>query len=497
MNTLAGSDPILDCADSAAFERDRFGGDETKEWPAMRAAGSALAEAILADLRIAGIAPERPGKILVLVGKGHNGGDAMLAATHLALCTKWTFEIGFVFGQNRLRPLAGAAWRELQSKGGTQRVRSIRRTAIDGPYHAIIDGVFGFQYRPPLSDPALAWLATANRLETVLKGSVDLPSGLKEPGAFQADAIYATGIFKTPLLDQVGASRLRYLDLGFFADQAEGESRVLTSRVLDPLRKLRSVDSDKRTYGQLAVIGGSRNYPGAVGMAVAAALQSGVGNVSAFVPESIAPAFAARWPEAMWMGCPETEEGGIAMEAGLMIRRHLGRASATLIGPGIGREPETLALVADLIRESKCPLVLDADALQPELVKLGSTPRVLTPHQGEFVRIANIEGGELNRLSWPMPTVTVLKGPVTRIVDDTVVYHGIHGGPMLARGGSGDMLAGLIGGRLATQPRDLVLAAAQGVVWHGMASQRVAERRGETAVRTTEILHALNPVLRA
>ena len=86
---------------------------------------------------------------------------------------------------------------------------------------------------------------------------------------------------------------------------------------------------------------------------------------------------------------------------------------------------------------------------------------------------------------------------MTRIVDGEVIYHGIHGGPMLARGGSGDMLAGLIGGRLAAQPSELVIAAAQGVVWHGLAAQWVAERRGETAVRTTEILSALNPVLRA
>ena len=495
MNTITGSDPILDCAASAAFEQDRFGGHEAKEWPAMRAAGAALAESVLADLRIAGVSPQQPGRVLVLVGKGHNGGDAMLAAAQLAKGTNWTFEIAFVFGQNRLRSLAGAAWRELQSIGGTQRLHVIRRTAVGGPYLAILDGVFGFQFRAPLTESALAWLAVANAAEVQLRAAVDLPSGLSESGAFLADAIYATGIFKMPLLDHVGASRLRYLDLGFFADRSEGERRVLTPRLLDPLRALRAVDSDKRTYGQLAVIGGSRSFPGAVGMAVAAALQSGVGNVTAFVPESIAPAFAARWPEAMWIGCPETEDGGIAMEAGLMIRRHLERATAMLIGPGLGCEPETMALVADLVQEAKGPLVLDADALQPELVKLGSAPRVLTPHQGEFERIA--KGASLEEFGRMESTVTVLKGPVTRIVDGEVIYHGIHGGPMLARGGSGDMLAGLIGGRLAAQPSELVIAAAQGVVWHGLAAQWVAERRGETAVHTTEILSALNPVLRA
>jgi NAD(P)H-hydrate epimerase len=307
----------------------------------------------------------------------------------------------------------------------------------------------------------------------------------------QADAIYATGIFKGALIERAGVSRLRYLDLGFFPEQTEGDVRVLTPRVLDPLRKLRAVDSDKRSYGQLAVIGGSRSFPGAVAMAVAAALQSGVGNVSAFVPESLAPAFAARWPEAMWMGCPETEDGGIAMEAGLMIRRRLSRATALLIGPGLGREPETLALVADLIRESSIPLVLDADALQAELVELGEAPRIVTPHQGEFERISS-------RLPTDdQSTVTVLKGPVTKISTAGPTYYGIHGGPVLARGGSGDMLAGLIGGRLAVDSSDLVTAAAQGVVWHGMAAQRVAQNRGETTVRATAVLEELNPVIRA
>ncbi|MDB4474328.1 NAD(P)H-hydrate dehydratase [Opitutaceae bacterium] len=492
MNPIPGSDPILDCAAAAAFEQERFGGDETKEWPAMRAAGEALATAILADLRVAGVNPTQSGRVLVLVGKGHNGGDAMLAAVRFLAETNWSIEVGFVYGQNRLRPLAGAAWRKLQPASGARgdRVRAVRIEAIAESYLAVVDGVFGFQFRPPLTGQALAWLAAANSVDAKLKCAVDLASGLNEPGAFRADAIYATGIFKEPLIESAGVSRLRYLDLDFFPERAEGHVRVLTPRALDPLRKLRAADTDKRYYGQLAVIGGSRSFPGAVAMAVAAALHSGVGNVTAFVPESIAASFAARWPEAMWMGCPETEEGGIAMESGLTIRRHLSRATTLLIGPGLGRKPETLALVADLIRESSIPLVLDADALQAELVELGDVPRIVTPHQGEFERISS-------RLPTDEEsTVTVLKGPVTKISAEGQTYYGIHGGPMLARGGSGDMLAGLIGGRLAANPADLAVAAAQGVVWHGMAAQRVAERRGETAVRTTEILGELNAVLR-
>jgi NAD(P)H-hydrate epimerase len=162
------------------------------------------------------------------------------------------------------------------------------------------------------------------------------------------------------------------------------------------------------------VLGGSQDYPGAVLMTVLAAVRSGVGLVTAFVPESLVPSFAARAPEAMWVGCPVTPEGGIALEAESLIRRRLDRAQAWVIGPGLGREPETRALVASLVKQSAVPLVLDADALQPELVGLGAAPRILTPHAGEFARIA---GGKTPREMAGSPgTTVVLKGPVTQVV---------------------------------------------------------------------------------
>lgn len=492
MNPLEGSDPILDCAAAGAIERGYFGGDEAREWAAMRQAGAAVADALVRDLRVLGITPRQPGRVLLLVGKGHNGGDALLAGARLIEQTAWSIEVGFVFGQNQLRPLASAAWRELQHKGGSARVAAVRCSALSGPrFLAVLDGVFGFQYRPPLPPPAAAWFGAIDAVAVRFRGSVDLPSGLNEPEAFVADATYATGIFKTPLLDSAGAGRLRYLDLGFFDENAPGDQRILKDAVLDPLREPRPARCDKRSFGQLAVVGGSRSYPGAVGLSVAAALQSGVGNVTAFVPESQASAFAARWPEAMWVGCPETEEGHLAMEAGLDIRRQLQRATALLIGPGLGREPETLALVAELIGDSEIPLVLDADALQPDLVQRGQAPRILTPHAGEYARLNLAEGPP------PFPGVIVRKGPITRIEQAGIRYHVVEGGPVLARGGSGDMLAGLIGGRLAANPHAVTAAAAQGAFWHGRAARLLAEQEGEVAVRISALLDHLQPALRA
>ena len=493
MAMIAGSHPILDCAAAVAFEHVYFEGDERREWQAMQVAGKACGRGISADLSIVSSGASDDGRILVLVGKGHNGGDAMLAAMELLERNPdWRVEVGFVYGQNRLRPLALAAWREMQERGGSARVTAVTREQVVGDYAVIIDGVFGFQFRPPLPETVKVWLRVVNRLEAKLRAAVDLPSGWDDADAFQADVTYATGILKRPLLDLSSAGRLRYLDLGFWREEVVGEWRVLSDEVLNPLRALRAFRSDKRSHGHLAIVGGSKNFPGAVAMSVAAALQSGVGLVTAFVPESLAAAFAAQWPEAMWVGCPETPDGNIAMESSILLQPTMRRATAWLIGPGLGREPETMAWVADIVRECRQPMVLDADALQSDLVASGSAPRILTPHQGEFDRImkGQPEG------SWPERAVTVLKGPITRIHSQGTIFHSVFGGPMLARGGSGDLLAGLIGGRLAAHPHELEMAAAQGVVWHGQAADRVARKKGEVAVRTTAILEELNGVIR-
>src|SRR5690606_14184129 len=129
-------------------------------------------------------------------------------------------------------------------------------------------------------------------------------------------------------------------------------------------------------------------YPGAALMTVTAALRSGAGLVSAFVPESLVPAFAAQVPEAIWVGWPETPDGSLALEGIHLLRERMNQASALVMGPGMGREPETFALAADVLKTVRVPVVVDADALQPDVLTGALAPLVLTPHAGEFKRIA-------------------------------------------------------------------------------------------------------------
>lgn len=494
---MHGAFPILSCEAARDFEAAFFAGDEAREWAAMQAAARGLVDGVVRDFAELGGFPAAAARILVLAGKGHNAGDALLAAAGLgARFPAATVEVVLALGERPLRPLAARAWRELVVALGPR----VRRVAPDGAdwaadYALCLDGVFGFQFRPPLPAPVAALLARVNAHPVRLRAAVDLPSGLDAPEAFHADFTYATGLAKTPLLTLPNAGRPRFIDLGLPTPRQSMIDELLGAGVLDPLRGPRPPRADKRHFGHPLIVAGSRRYPGAALMAVLAALRSGAGLVTAAVPESLVAAFAAQAPEAIWLGLPETPEGGLALEGLHLVREAFTRTSALVLGPGLGRERETLALAAEIARASPHPLVIDADALQPEIVAAGSAPRVLTPHAGELARIAG---------AVPAGAVLVRKGPVTRIEEADgrggargPVLHSFFGGPVLARGGSGDLLAGLIGTQLAQTPADALGAAARGVVWQGLAADALARAHGAEAVRTTQVLDFLAPALRA
>lgn len=498
------SSPVLSCAAAKAWEARLFQGEEA-EWGAMQRAGAALAAAVADDFREIGGLPEAA-RLLVLVGKGHNGGDALLAARVLLQeRPKSRATVVLCFGAGELRPLAGRSldWLKRDAPGRVELGSPDSALAEGTRYDLCLDGIFGFQFRPPMDEATADLLGRVNAHAGIkFRAAVDLPSGAGETNAavlFRADFTYATGIVKQPVLspriiDSVG--RLRFLDLGFFAggEPTGVTERVLSAGCLASLARLRPAQTDKRTFGHLFIVGGSRSYPGAVVLAVRAALRSGAGLVTAFVPEKLAPDYAARHPEAMWVGCPERPEGGLAMGAVGLVRERLPRATALLMGPGLGAAAETLAAMQEIVRMADIPLVLDADALRAEVAQLvqGKT-FVCTPHAGEFQRIAPklLAGDKFTAAKG----VLVLKGPMTRVTDGRTIYHSPFGGPVLARGGSGDILAGLIGGLLAQAPADPLLAACRGTVWHGRAADLLARTRGQVAVEISEILEQLGPAL--
>lgn len=517
--------PILSCADAAAWEKRLLRGDESLEWAAMNRAGRAVATAVLADARECGGIPPAA-RLLVLCGKGHNGGDALIAL-HALLDARPSARalVLVVPGFEALRPLVRRALEALVGAhrprlefccvGGAVEGRDALRvgTELAGDrFDLCLDGLFGMQFRPPLRPPADWLIELVNEHPRIaLRAAVDVPSGVgdeSDPQPLHADFTYATGIAKAPLFlaanrDAVG--RVRYLDLGFFDGPEKlppGATALLTDRTLDPLRQLRPAGADKRAFGHLFVVSGSRSMPGAVLMSVQAALLSGVGLVTAFVPESVAAGFAARLPEAMWVPLPETPGGGLALESRGLIVARAARCTALLAGPGMGREDESLTLVAELLRAIDVPAVIDADALQPSVVGArsgaGAAPLVITPHAGEFERVAGGAAPDddgLRAAAARLRATVVLKGAPTRVCDGGTVFFNPFGGPVLARGGSGDVLAGLVGGQLA-QGTPALEAAARAVVWHGRAADDLARAGGQSSARVTDLTAHLAAVLR-
>ena len=509
--------PALSCADALAWETGLLGADETRAWAAMARAGAAVAAAVLDDAgEVGGLACDA--RLLVLCGKGHNGGDALIALRHLLHARPDARALVLLVpGFSRLRPLVRRAVEDVQRDCGSR----VDWIEVDGPldgrdaarvwqavagreFALCLDGLFGMQFQPPLRPPAdwLVELVNSHR-RIRLRVAVDLPSGLGDTGdsqAFAADFTYATGIVKLPCIGAAATGRLRYLDLGFFdhSSPRESEAWILTRRVLTPLALARDAASDKRTFGHLFVVSGSRAMPGAVMMAVESALRSGVGLVTAFVPESLAIAGATRLPEAMWEPMPETPAGGLALEGRGAVVARAARCTGLLLGPGLGRERESLALVRELLAAVDVPTVLDADALQADLVAVrppgGTSARVLTPHAGELARIAGEPPVEPTALARRLACTLVCKGAPTRVTDGGPTYVSPFGGPVLARGGSGDILAGLIAGVLAQGIGGLA-AATRGVVWHGLAADRLARAAGQHSTRVTDLCAHLGPVL--
>jgi len=517
MNGLRKMHPVLLCEQAVEFEERLLGGNTEKIRSAMKRVSEKLAYQILLDFNEYRPMPRDP-KILVVAGKGHNGGDALLAG-HLLLKSRPRGEVVIwpAVDPAEFSPLTREAFEALEAEDhcAVLPAGEMACTEIEGQaFDLCLDGVLGMQFRPPLGGALATIVQCLNRMEIGFRAAVDLPTGLcPESGedTFRADYTYATGVLKFPLLERDAlkwTGRLRYLDIGFFDEGVDKEMgfekgrQVLTNSVLNCLRKLRHPDCDKRSFGHLMVIAGSREMPGAALLTVKAALRSGVGLVTACVPESVASSFAAVVPEAMWVPCEETEEGGLSMEAMQAVRKKMQRATAIAIGPGIGTERETRALIEEVIRYTTLPVVLDADALQQPLVQKVKGPYVLTPHVGEFARLASTMAERVNpELLWDymrdfgLQGAVVLKGPQTWIAAEDSLAMSPFGSSVLARAGSGDLLTGLVGGLLA-EGYSAADASRMGVVWHGQAGEHLARNRGHVAVTSAMLLNYLHEPIR-
>lgn len=259
----------------------------------------------------------------------------------------------------------------------------------------------------------------------------------------------------------------------------------------------------KGDFGKLLLLCGSRGYTGAAYLAAMGALRTGAGLVFLGVPESIYAIEAVKLHEPVVFPLPE-QDGKLGRAAIPEILARLPRMDAVLVGPGLGQSEDVLEIVKAVLAEAKCPVILDADGINvlsahKDVLRGSACPVVLTPHEGEFLRLGGcLDSGRLpgaRTLARETGAVVLLKGHRTVITDGNVDYENPTGNPGMAVGGSGDVLAGMLAALLGQGIAPLEAAACAAYL-HGAAGDLCAQAMGEYAMLPTDMLDMLPRLLK-
>ena len=274
--------------------------------------------------------------------------------------------------------------------------------------------------------------------------------------------------------------------------------------------KKRKKDTHKRDYGHVFVLAGSRGLTGAAALCANASLRAGAGLVTLGIPSSLNLVMEAKLTEVMTCPLAETRRATLSLRAKSDILNKVKGADVLIVGPGLSQHSETKKLIRQLIVNIKKPMVLDADALNAvsddiSILKKIHQDYIVTPHPGEMSRLvkkstAYVKNNRLSiakKFSNNYNAVVVLKGSNTVVTDRGAKRHYINksGNPGMATAGSGDVLAGIIGGFLA-QGLALFEAARLAVYVHGVAGDLAAREKGEIGLIASDILDKVPPAIK-
>jgi ADP-dependent NAD(P)H-hydrate dehydratase / NAD(P)H-hydrate epimerase len=451
-------------------------------------------------------------RVGILVGMGHNGGDALVVAREL-----WFqgYQVSIYVPSEELRELTNQHYGYISNLG----INIVENVEGLGNCAVIIDGLFGFGLNREITGNLFESIELIN-LSKIPVVSIDLPSGIHaDTGAVLGMAIRAThtlclGLWKLAFVQEqaieyLGKTELIDFDLLLTDIQTVLEekpkiSRMTTSRAVANLPLDRAVITHKYQQGHLLLIVGSEQYAGAAILAGLGARATGVGMLSIAVPKSLKPLVLSYLPEALIIGCPETEAGTIKSLPELDFNKY----QAIACGCGLTDRPSK---IVKQILAANCPIILDADALNI-IAKLGiettiskrTHPTILTPHIGEFKRLF-LKIPTTNKLTAAIAAaqssqaIVLLKGARTVIagIDSNSIVIS-DSTPALARGGSGDILTGLIGGLIATNNRDDLAISeivATAAWWHSQAGILAARERGNLGVDPLTLVQYLTTVI--
>jgi len=467
-------------------------------------------------------------RITVLCGKGNNGGDGLVAARLLAEAGH-EITVVVLATEDALNGPATEVLKELRASTDTriafcpdELTLFEEAAALEGA-ELLIDSVVGTGFKAPLRGVAAVLRDRLATLATPIV-AVDLPSGWdadsmeqQSEEAFRADAVVT---FTAPKFAHVFGyltnGPVVVAEIGSPAEAVQSDSNLTwagASKTLTEAR--RSINANKGKFGHVLIVGGSYGTFGAPSMSSLAALRAGAGLVTAAVPKSIMNQVGLIAPELMVRALEEDE--GIASVRNLELQpleRLIQGISILAIGPGLSTHGTAPEFARGLVVKTTVPLVLDADALNAftghtdlltQAANGGKRTVVLTPHPGEMARLANLTVKEVEadrvglarRFATEHQVTLVLKGWRTLIAHpDGRIAINTSGNPSMAKGGSGDILTGIVAAMLAQHPHDVAEAVEAAVYLHGLAGDFAARAMDEHVVLATDTVAHLSDAFR-
>jgi len=484
----------------------------------MENAGAAVAEFVLEQY-------PKAEEIGVICGKGNNGGDGFVAARKLYDAGKNVLVL-LLADPKELKGDAAVMFERLPVAAVCARnIKELEQESamLVANANVLVDAIFGTGFRPPLTPFHTKACELINGTRPVV--SVDIPSGIdadetdmkkirKTIWAFSNGVVTFTApkpahvfLNLTPhpvVVAQIGSPRN--------AIQSKLKLEVITKNDLHTLWVPRPWDAHKGLFGHVLVMGGSTGKGGAAAMAGIAAMRVGAGLTTAATPKSVLPTVAGFAPELMTVPLPENEAGAIAISSQeSAIKKILAGKTVVAIGPGISRAPEAEQSVHAIVAHAKVPVVIDADGLnafegKANLLNGKQRPLVLTPHPKEMARLTGLSVDEIEsnraeiarKFATEHRLILVLKGHRTLVADpEGTVWVNMTGNPAMAKGGSGDVLTGMVAGFIAQSPDHLFNAVLAAVHIHGLSGDLAARSLGERSVLAEDIIQQIPHAIQA
>ncbi len=481
----------------------------------MERAGTAVAEAA------ARLARERPlGDVVIVCGRGNNGGDGFVAARHLV---KLGFPVRVLLvgaaaevagdAQENLQRLQEAALTASEVQQAAPVAEACRQASV------VVDALLGTGLSGEVRGLAAEVIQAMNEAGPPVL-AVDIPSGLEaDTGAVLGVAVRAVatvtmglpklGLYLYPGMDFAG--EISVADIGFPDDlvaESPFAATLTEAEWVGQLLPRRVRSAHKGDLGRVLLIAGSVGMTGAATLAAEAALRAGTGLAYVGVPESLNDVLEVKLTEALTYPLPETPERSLHRRALDRILARSEEMDALAIGPGVSRHPETAALIRELVARVQKPFVLDADGLNavaedPSALEGEHAPCVLTPHPGEMSRLLGLSIGEVQAKRLEVAraaaarfrSTVVLKGQYSVVADAERLMLNPTGNPGMATGGTGDVLTGVIAS-LIGQHLSVFKAAAAGAYLQGLAGDVAAEQVGPVSLLAGDLVTALPEAFR-